>query len=66
MLVHVTTYTSRRDRKAEDDQKGEITYMKQSRVSFITNAVYVIDVTKKVKFYFLTQIKTTHNVQISL
>jgi len=37
ILVHVTTY--RRDREAEDDQKGEIIYIKQGRMSFIRNAL---------------------------
>jgi len=53
ILVHVTTY--RRDREAEDDQKGEIMYIKQVRMSFITNALSLRSLRhKKVKFYFIS------------
>jgi hypothetical protein len=67
ILVHVTTY--RRDREAEDDQKGEIIYIKQVRMSFIMNALSLRSLhhkKSKILFYFLSRIKMTHNVQISL
>lgn len=53
--------------EAEDDQKGEIIYIKQVRMNFITNPLSLRSLHhKKVEFYFLSQIKMTHNVQISL
>jgi len=53
ILVHVTNY--RRDREAEDDHKGKIIYIKQVRMSFITNALSLRSLHHtKLKFYFIS------------